>query len=109
MNVGSLDLQVLIPRSTDISKVQQNADQQPALQQQQFAAEWQQISDQRQHQIQNSSKSEGGKIKADERERRQHAKSDPESSHSQKRKSDTDSPEEHAADPFLGNKVDIKT
>lgn len=109
MNVGSLDLQVLIPRSTDVSKVQQNADQQPAMQQQQFAAEWQQISAQRQQQIQNSSKSEGSKIKADERERRQQAKGEHEDSHSQKRQSDPDCPEEHASDPFLGNKVDIKT
>lgn len=43
MTVRSIDMQVLIPRATEVSRVQQITDQQTSLQQQQFAQQLQAV------------------------------------------------------------------
>ncbi|MCX7779298.1 MAG: hypothetical protein N2491_00120 [Negativicutes bacterium] len=63
MNIRPVDLQVLIPRITEVSKAQQASEQQPLLQQQQMAGDWRQISSRRQQQVQQTGQNEGGVIK----------------------------------------------
>ncbi len=62
MNVRPIDLQVLIPQTSEVGKTQHVANQQTALDQQVFAEQWKQISAERQQQVQNLLKSEGGKV-----------------------------------------------
>lgn len=104
MNIRSIDLQVLLPRTTDASKVQQHHDQQAALQQQQFADQWQQISTTRQQQIQGTLKSEHKRVRRDKGEQgdrggNKEKESRDGSGHS--------SPENN--DPFRGKRIDITT
>lgn len=68
MNIRPVDLQVLIPRATEVGKSQQVIDHQSSLQQQQFAEQWQQISTKRQQQVQEAPKGEGGKIQNEKKE-----------------------------------------
>lgn len=109
MSIRSIDLQVLIPRATEASKTQQNSENQRAVQQQHFSAEWRQISTQRQTQVSHTSHAEEGMIR-DALER------DGNQGH-QRRKQKRQSPEsiDKAADevthddPVRGNIIDIKT
>lgn len=111
MNIRPVDLQVLIPRSTEVSKAQQVTDHQVTVQQQQFSEELQQTMAHRQHQIQGTHKGEGGTVQRDkdERNRRQH-------NHHRKLKAktleqDSECTENNAIldDPVRGHLIDIKT
>ena len=109
MNIRSIDLQVLIPKATEVSKNQQISDHQRMVQQQNVSQEWQQISMQRQNQIQHAPQTEHGTIKqAPERE-----KKNGKQQHAQARTRDTKKSEELAdteqTDPTRGNLIDIKT
>ena len=66
MNIRSIDLQVLISQTTEVSKMQHATNQQNASQQQNFAAQWQRISQDREHQVQIVNQSEGGKVRGNE-------------------------------------------
>jgi hypothetical protein len=110
MNIRSIDLQVLIPHATEVSKAQHTANQQTASQQQDFAAQWQRISQDRQQQVQTVNQSEGGKIKE--------KKEDPDKrrnrgSKEQTQRKDGNAQPPHAPqafpDPALGHRIDIKT
>ncbi|MBP2654925.1 MAG: hypothetical protein H6Q73_2494 [Firmicutes bacterium] len=110
MGIRPIDLQVLIPRSTEVSKIQQLNEQQNSLNEQQYAVEWRQISASRQQQVQSMTKSVGEKI--DEKNREQ----DPRKRHHQEsgQKINHREPESQAdlsasTDPLLGQHVDIKT
>lgn len=110
MNIRSVDLQVLIPRATDVSKTQQIADHQSSLQQQQFAEQWQQISAKRQQQVQSTAKSEGGKV---QNEKKEQGKQKGHKHHQQDELLDItdDETANHASleDPVRGHTIDIKT
>lgn len=112
MNIRPMDMQVLIPRATDVAKSQQINDQQSMLQQQQFAAEWQKIADDRQTQVQNSSKTEGEKVKPKE-ERESHKHQEQAKDENQDRQAAPETLEcavNHAStdDPLRGHRIDIK-
>lgn len=116
MSIRPVDLQVLIPRATDVSKSQQVADQQLTSQQQQFAEQWQQISASRQQKVQNTSKAKGGKIHSDtEKERQSFNKKQGEQQHSESFSGDKDTNTNNNSgvsllvDPALGHVIDIKT
>ena len=111
MTIRPVDLQVLIPRVTEVSKIQHVIDHQNNLQQQQFAGQWQQISANRQQQVQGTVKSEDGKVG-----REKHPKEQSRSKNGQKHKDvnqgNTDADMvNHASneDPVRGNLIDIKT
>jgi hypothetical protein len=109
MNIRSVDLQVLIPRSTEVGKTQQINQHQNTLQQQHMAEEWQSISTQRQRQVLLASKTEGGVVKEGYDRENGHSKQ----RHSQEQShSTTSSPasvEQDHDNPLLGNIIDIKT
>ncbi len=107
MNIRSIDLQVLIPRTTEVSKVLQTHDHQATLQQQQNAAAQQQLSAARQQQVQRTPQSEGGKVDAD-------AKREGQGQADQHRRDDSHQANESdglegGQDPLRGHHIDIKT
>lgn len=109
MTIRPVDLQVLIPRVTDVAKTQHNVDHQDTLQQQQFAGQWQQIATDRQHQVHSTNKSEDTKVG-----RENHSKEQGGSKNKNKdpnaKQADADMVN-HASneDPVRGNLIDIKT
>jgi len=114
MSIRPIDLQVLIPRAGDVGRVQQIADHQTLLQQQQFAEQWQQINEHRQHQIQSTPKSVGGKVHGEKQSEGNPGKG---RGDSREQAHTTDSADEggtdgnHSSvcDPVRGHIVDIKT
>ena len=63
MNIRPIDLQVLIPRATDVAKISAVADQHATTQQQQLATQFQQLANERQQQVEASAHGEhSGKI-----------------------------------------------
>ncbi|HWR08197.1 hypothetical protein [Sporomusa sp.] len=113
MSIRSIDMQVLIPRATEVQKHQSNIVQQGALQQQQFAEEMQKTAEVKQHQVQDILKSQNSKVKRDETK-------DNQSSNSYSRKgtalNQVETEEQENAennvigeDPILGHIIDIKT
>lgn len=111
MTIRPVDLQVLIPRVTEVGKTQHVNDHQDTLQQQQFAGKWQHISANRQQQVQGTNKDEDGKVG-----REKHSKEQSNSKNGQKHQEDKQSNTDadmanHASseDPVRGNLIDIKT
>lgn len=113
MNIRPIDLQVLIPQATEAGKTQHTTNQQAAMQQQEFAALWQRISAERQQQVQNPEKSEGGKVTREKqppekREQRQgqpkDSEADPEPNNKPAKMAGS-----QFADPVRGHTIDIKT
>ncbi len=114
MSIRSIDMQVLIPKATEVGKQQNSLAQQSTVQQQQFAEQMQKTAEMRQHQVQGLTKSQGGKVERDEQK---------DKSNSQRQ----DNPEENnkaaatelleqentensvGRDPILGHIIDIKT
>lgn len=64
MIVRPLDMQVLIPRTIDVSKVQQLTNQQVAVNQQLMGEQLKQLTNHRQHQVQQLAQPEGNKVAA---------------------------------------------
>lgn len=56
MSINPIELQVLIPKATEVGKAQNLANRQETLQQQHVAAQWNDISTNRQHQVQSTAK-----------------------------------------------------
>lgn len=107
MSIRPLDLQVLIPRTTEVSRAQQTNDHQATLQQQQNAAAQQQLSAARQQQVQRTPQSEGGRIEPDaKREGQGQANHHSREDHHQADENDSF---EGGHDPLRGHHIDIKT
>ena len=106
MNIRSIDLQVLIPRATDASRVQQQQNQQPIVQQQQAAEQQQQLAANRQHQVQALVKSEGKKIDGDN-EKEKGKDAPPHKKRANTAPTPTD--QEVAKDLIRGKNIDIST
>lgn len=111
MNIRSIDLQVLIPHATEVSKTQHTANQQTASQQHDFASQWQKISQDRQQQVQTVNQSEGGKIK--EKKETQDKRRNQGGPRKQTQRKDGSVEPHHAPQAFsdtsLGHTIDIKT
>lgn len=108
MNIRSIDLQVLIPRATEAGKVQQTTNQQPIVEQQQFAEQFQAIANSRQRQVQNVPKPEDGKIhnqKEKEHQQSKHQQRDD----SYEEEDVAPGQEDDIPDPIKGHVIDIKT
>ncbi|MBP2642449.1 MAG: hypothetical protein H6Q67_336 [Firmicutes bacterium] len=108
MSLRSIDLQVIIPRATEVSKVQQISDQQNALKQQENAEVWRKISAERQLAVQNTQKNVGGRIT--EKNGEQSSKKREQSmAGNQKEKHPTHEEQQENVDPLRGHHIDIKT
>ncbi|SFL72596.1 hypothetical protein [Pelosinus propionicus] len=111
MSINPIEMQVLIPKATEVGKAQNLANRQETLQQQHVAAQWNDISTNRQHQVQSAGKNEGGKVG-----RERESKGENHSSNEQKpRKNDEGINEKDKVnrassdDPVRGHIIDIKT
>ncbi|SEO80578.1 hypothetical protein [Propionispora vibrioides] len=107
MNIRPMDLQVLIPRTTEVAKNQNNINQQNVVASEQSAAEWQKLSTARQQQIQHTPKSEGGRVSE------RGGQKQPSGGHSSRGGAPgSGQPEDDellADDPVRGHTIDIKT
>lgn len=106
MTIRPIDMQVMIPKATEAARSQQQIDQINPQQQQHMAEEWKKIANDRQQQVQHSSKSEGNKIGNEKQEQpAQQQQSD------KQQAGQEDAADENGAalDPIRGHMVDIKT
>jgi hypothetical protein len=112
MSINSIDLQVLIPKSTEVGKTQNIADRQDTLQQQHIAEQWKGISTKRQQQVQSTAKNEGGRI-GREQESKDQKQSKQEQNHRENNPNNSTDLNKinHASndDPVRGHLIDIKT
>lgn len=114
VNIRPIDLQVLIPQATEVSKTQHTANQHNSAQQQDFASQWQQIAQNRQRQVQNINQPDGGKVsrKHDQQQEKRSKHDEAE----RRRKNQTDevgrkniAPQSGQSNSGLGTTIDIKT
>lgn len=63
MNITPMNMQVVIPKVTEVGKSQQTRDHQNVVQQEHGAAQFQQVADHRLRQVQTLEKPEGKKVK----------------------------------------------
>lgn len=110
MTIRPVDLQVMIPRVTEVSKTQHTMNQQDTLQQQQFEGKWQQISTKREHQVQGTEKSDASKVGERHQEEQKNSKDGKKHTDDKQGKKDTDQINHPShEDPVRGNLIDIKT
>lgn len=114
MSIRSIDMQVLIPKATEVGKQQNNLTQQSTLQQQQFSEEMKKMVLVRQQQVQGMEKSQGSKVEREETKDK-HKKRSPNYAHNPD-KLEKELPEQEntestniGKDPLRGHIIDIKT
>lgn len=105
MNIRSIDLQGMIPRSTEASKLQQQHDHQPIVQQQQASEQLQHLAAIRQQQVQGMEKTEKKKV---DRDNKKDPKEQREQAHKRSLAAMPDQ-KEQSADPVRGKNIDIMT
>jgi len=111
MSINPIELQVLIPKATEVGKAQNLANRQETLQQQHVAGQWNDISTNRQHQVQSAVKNEGGKVGRD-KEPKEEKHSPNEQKPRQNNENSTEKGKVNRAsnnDPVRGHIIDIKT
>ncbi len=111
MSINPIELQVLIPKATEVGKAQNLANRQETLQQEHVAAQWNDISTNRQHQVQSAAKNEGGKV-GREKETKEEKHSPNEQKPRQNDESSIEKDKVNRAsnnDPIRGHIIDIKT
>ena len=110
MTIRPVDLQVVIPRVTEVSKIQHAMNQQESLQQQQFEGKWQQISSKLDHQVQNTEKSDKSKVGEKYKEEQEKSKNKKKQTDDKQEKKEIDKINHPShEDPVRGNLIDIKT
>ena len=110
MTIRPVDLQVVIPRVTEVSKTQHTLNQQDTLQQQQFEGKWQQISTKRERQVQGTKKSEESRVGEKHPQEQNNSKGEKKSRDDKAGKKDADHGNHPShEDPVRGNLIDIKT
>ena len=109
MTIRPMDLQVLIPKASEINRVNHIQEMQSQLQQQQFAAEFAQAVQNRQKQVQGTKQMEGQRIrlKKDSRGRGGRGGSHEHAAPQQQADSADEGGKYH--NPNLGSHIDIKT
>ncbi|MBP1763192.1 MAG: hypothetical protein H6Q65_250 [Firmicutes bacterium] len=111
MNLLPIDLQVMIPRVSEVGKVQQISDRQQMLQHQQVADQWVDIANLRNSQVQNIHKSDSKKVRSDNQERGSFSSSKRhnENNIQMKNEEEDQAPDFVCEDPVRGHNIDIKT
>lgn len=114
MNIYPMDMQVLIPRATDVGKTQQLANQQVVTEQQLFGEQMKERIEQREHQVQHLPKAEGGKITLNQDKEKQQQRKGSQNSMKQETVNDEEACEvilnrPSTNDPVRGHSIDIST
>ncbi len=110
MNIGPVELQVIIPKATEVGKVQNQLNQQAVLTQDQNTEQWQHIAANRRQQVQTAEKSSGGVIRRKPEGERHHREQQQPPFSSSRAKSPTKKNEQNdTEDPLRGHLLDIRT
>lgn len=111
MSINPIELQVLIPKSTEVGKAQQVLNRQDTLQQQHVAEQWKDISTNRQQQVQSTAKNEGGKVGREKQAKEQnHSQNEQQRRDKKHNNADVDTINRASKDdPIRGHLIDIKT
>lgn len=104
MNISPLDMQVIIPKSTEVAKLQHVRDQQSVVQHEQGAVKFEQQSDAKLTQVQTSEKSEGQKIK--DQQKKEKEKKESEKRNANRKEEETE--EISVTDTIRGRNIDIR-
>jgi hypothetical protein len=108
MNITPMNLQIVVPKTTDAAQIQHNRDRQEGVQQDIGMLQTKQEANLKQMQVQARDKAEEGKIKDDE----EHQKRQGQNSKQQARRANAPEEVEEnnplAIDTFRGHKIDIK-
>jgi hypothetical protein len=108
MNITPMNLQIVVPKTTDAAQIQHNRDRQEAVQQDMGMLQTKQEANLKQMQVQARDKAEEGKIKEDEEHQKRQGQNNQKQA---KASSDSAEDEENiplAIDTFRGRKIDIK-
>ncbi len=109
MTIRPMDLQVLIPKASEINRVNQIQDIQSQLQQQQFAAQFEQAMQNRQKQVSGTTETEGQRIRLKKDSRGRGGGGNKESGKKPQQQDAAEGEGGKYANPNLGNHIDIKT
>jgi hypothetical protein len=114
MNIRPIDMQVLIPRAIDVSKVQQLANEQVTVNQQLLGEQLKKMANHQQHQVKQLLQSEGGKVTSNKEKTAQQQQQ--QQQNATKQDLDSNSSEEEVifnrpsqSDPVRGHSIDIIT
>ncbi|TWH48625.1 hypothetical protein [Sporomusa sp. KB1] len=116
MSIRAIDMQVIIPKATEVGAQQNNLAHQGTLQQQQFAEQMEKAAQVRQQQVQSVEKGQGGKVERDNKKENSNSKrgaSDFNQNHNAVPQESLESENSEQGimppDPVLGHIIDIKT
>jgi hypothetical protein len=114
MNIHPMDMQVLIPRTTEVGKTQQLTNQQVLTDQQLFGEQMKERIEQRERQVQHLPQAEGGKIKLNQDKNKQQPRKNNQNSTKQEATNDEQACEvilnrPSTNDPVRGHSIDIST
>lgn len=108
MIIRPMDLQVLIPKASEVNRVNQIQDVQSQLQQQQFAAQFAQAVQSRRKQVPGTTETEGQRIQLN-KDSRGRGGGNKESDTEPQQQNSTEEEGGKYVNPNLGNRIDIKT
>lgn len=108
MTIRPIDLQVLIPRVTEVGKAQQIANHQNELQQQQFAEQMKQIAAGRRQQVQRKPAGAGGRVEEKDAEEESKNRREREKKKRTGKQPAGDEASSDGKDPVRGHHIDIK-
>ncbi len=107
MNLLPIDLQVMIPRVSEVGRVQQINDRQQILQHQQVAEQWVDVAKLRNTQVQNINEADTKKVRSDNQDKNSFSSS---KRHNEKNaQAKKEEPDFVCEDPVRGHIIDIKT
>lgn len=117
VNIRPIDLQVLIPRTTDVAKTAAINERQSATNQQQISEQFKQAANERQHQVETADHgAQAGVTTEDLNQERQHSRPRQDNEDEKKDKETADDGPDTAKkrstatqDPIRGRTIDIKT
>lgn len=109
MTIRPIDLQVLIPKASEISRVSHTQEIQAQNQQQQFAAQFEQAVQTRQKRVLESNQAQGQRVRSDKESRGRGQKENTDKDNKRNNPEATKEEGTGYVKPGLGSHVDIKT
>ena len=108
MNIAPVDMQVVIPKATEVGKAQQTREFQDVLQQENGATQFQQNVEHKLRQVQNTEKSEGKRIKEEAEKKKKKQQQEERQSKGQSKQEAAQGEVKFAVDVSRGQNIDIK-
>jgi hypothetical protein len=109
MTIRPIDLQVLIPKASEVNRVSHTQELQSQIEQQQFAAQFKQAVQNRKKRVLETNEAEGQRVRSDQGSRGRGRRQD---AHKEHLASDDEHTKEESTDclnAVLGSHIDIKT